>query len=85
MWDLDMRQRWWTWIGIVLIVWLFEQRLLHLFLLVKDLDAILELREPCSLSVYMLPSGFNALSYILSSSDNFLFLMESHNLLLSPG
>jgi hypothetical protein len=56
------------------VVWLFEWRLLPLFLLAKDLDGVLELCEPCSLSIYMLPSIFSTLSCGLPASDGFLFL-----------
>jgi hypothetical protein len=77
-----MRQRW---IGVVLVVWLLEWRLLPLFLLAKDLDVVLEFHEPCSLFVYMLPSDFGTLSCGLPASDVFLFLMEPFNLLLNPG
>jgi hypothetical protein len=77
-----MRRRW---IDIVLVVWLFKQRLLPIFLLAKDLDGVLELHEPCSLSTYMLPFGFSTLSCDLPVSDGFLFLMEPLNLLLNHG
>jgi hypothetical protein len=63
---------------------LFERRLLPLFQLAKDLDGVLELHEPCSLSIYMLPSGFGTLGYGLPASDSFLFLMKALNLLLNP-
>jgi hypothetical protein len=58
--------------------------LLPLLQLAKDLNAILELCEPCSLSIYMLPSGFGALSCGLSASDGFLFLIKPFYLLLNP-
>jgi hypothetical protein len=45
-----------------LVVRLLKQRLLPLFLLMEDLDCVLELREPCSFSVKVLPSGFGTLS-----------------------
>jgi hypothetical protein len=85
MWDLDMWQMWWRWIGVVFVVWLFEWRLLPMLLLAKDLDIVLELCEPCPLSVYMLPSGFVTLSCGLPMSDGFLFLTEPCNILLNPG
>jgi hypothetical protein len=71
VWDLEMR---WRWISVVLMVWLFQWRLLPLFVLVKDLNVVLELYEPCSLSVSVLPSGFGSLSCGLFMSDSFLFL-----------
>jgi hypothetical protein len=73
------------WIGVVLVVQLLEQRLLPLFLLVKDLDGVLELRESCSFTINMLSSGFGTLSYCLSSFDSFLFLMKPLDLLLNSG
>jgi hypothetical protein len=81
VWDLEMRRRW---ISVALVAWLFQRRLLPLFVLVKDLDVVLELREPCLLSVYVLPSGFGTLNYDVSVSDSFMFLMEPFNLLLNP-
>jgi hypothetical protein len=66
-------------------VWLFEWRLFLMFLLVNDLNSVLELREPCSLSIYVLPSSFGALSCGLPASDGFLVLTELLNLLLNPG
>jgi hypothetical protein len=56
-----------------------------MFVLVKDLNVVLELRETCSLYVYVLPSGFGTLSCGLSVSDSFLFWMEPFNLLLNYG
>jgi hypothetical protein len=61
---------------------MFEQRLLPLFLLMKDLNSVLELCKPCSLSFCMLPSGFGTLNCCLPRHDGFLFLMEPLNLLL---
>jgi hypothetical protein len=51
----------------------------------KDLDIVLELRESCSLSVYVLSSGFGSLCCGLSARDGFLPLMKSLYLLLNPG
>jgi hypothetical protein len=82
VWDLVMWQRW---IDIELVVWLFEHRLLPLFLLANDLDSVLEIYEPCSLSIYLLPSDFDVLSCGLPASYSFLFLMKVLNLLLNPG
>jgi hypothetical protein len=56
---------------------------LPLFLLAKDLDGVLELREPCSFCVNVLPSDFSTLSFYLPSCDNLLFLMEPLDLLLN--
>jgi hypothetical protein len=80
--DWHMWQRWWLWVGVVLVVWLLKQRLLPLFLLANDFNGILELHEFFSFSVEVLPSGFNALSCYLLPCDDFLFLMEPLNLLL---
>jgi hypothetical protein len=71
------------WVGIILVVQLFQQRLLPPFLLTEDLDIILELRESCSLYAYMLPSGFGSLRCGLSTRDD--FLMKALYLLLDPG
>jgi hypothetical protein len=68
---------------VVLVVCLFEWRLMPLLLLVKDLDAALKLYEPCSFSVHVLPSGCDMLSCCLPSCDIFLFLMEPLDLLLN--
>jgi predicted CDP-diglyceride synthetase/phosphatidate cytidylyltransferase len=59
-----------------------EWGLLPLFSLAKDVDGVLQLYEPCSLQVYMLPSSIDALGHCLSPYDGFLFLMEPLNLLL---
>jgi hypothetical protein len=67
------------------MVRLFEQRLLPLFLLAKDLDGVLELRESCSFFVNMLPPGFDMLGCCLPSLDSFLFLVEPFDLLLDSG
>jgi hypothetical protein len=85
VWYLDMRWRWERWIRVVLVVRLLKQRLLALFLLVKDLDGVLELCESCSFSINMLSSGFDMLSCYLPSRDSFLFLMKPLDLLLNSG
>jgi hypothetical protein len=79
-----MWRRWGWVVGVVLLMQLFEQRLLPLLLLVKDLDGVLELFESCPFSVNVLPSGFITLSYCLPSCDGFLFLTGPLNLLLNP-
>jgi hypothetical protein len=53
--------------------------------LVKDLDSVLELYKPHSLSVYVLPSGFSTLDCGLPVSDGFWFLMKALNLMLNLG
>jgi hypothetical protein len=58
---------------------------LHLFLLAKDFNNVLELYESCSFSTDVLHSGFGTLSCCLPSCDSFLFLMESLYLLLDFG
>jgi hypothetical protein len=63
VWDLNMWQSWGRWIGVVLVVRLLKQRLLTLFLLAKDLDSVLELRESCSFSVNMMSFGFGTLLF----------------------
>jgi hypothetical protein len=70
-------------VGVILVVWLLERRVLPLFLLAKDLDGVLELHESCSFSINGLPSGFSTLSEGLPSYDSFLFLMEALDLLLN--
>jgi hypothetical protein len=85
VWDLRVWQRWWLWVGVVLVVWLLERMLLPMFMLMNDLDGVLELRESCSFSVDVLPSSFDALSCWLSFCDTFWFLMEPLNLLLNSG
>jgi hypothetical protein len=85
VWDLHLWQRWWLWVVVGLFVRLHERRLLPLFLLVKDLNGVLELRESSSFSVDVLPSGFSMLSCYLTSCDSFLFLTKSFNLMLNSG
>jgi hypothetical protein len=52
-------------VAVGLVVWLFEQRLLPLLLLAKDVDGVVELHISCSFSDYMLPSSFSTLSCYL--------------------
>jgi hypothetical protein len=44
---------------VVLVVRLLKWGLLPLLLLAKDIDVVLELHEPCSFSIDVLPSGFD--------------------------
>jgi hypothetical protein len=85
MWNLVIQRRWKRWIGIVLVVRLLRRRFLPLVLLAKDLNDVLELRKPGSLSIYVLPFGFDALSYGSLAGDGFLHLTEELNLVLDPG
>jgi hypothetical protein len=61
-----------------------EQGFLSLLLLEKDIDSILQLCEPCTLSVDMLSASFGVLSDGLPSHDGFLFLPEPLYFLLNP-
>jgi hypothetical protein len=70
---------------VVFVLSLLERRLLALLLLTKDLDVVLELCEPCSFSIDVLPFGFGMPSCCLPSCDSFLFLAEPLDLLLNPG
>jgi hypothetical protein len=70
------------WIGVKLMMHLLKRSLLPLFSLAKDVNGVLQLCKPCSLTVYMLPPGFDALGRCLSPYDGFLFLMEPLDLLL---
>jgi hypothetical protein len=83
LWDLHLRQGWWWLVGVGLVVGLFKQRLLPLFLLVKDIDGVLELRKSFSFSIDMLPSSFGTLRCCLSFGDSFLFLSEPFDFLLN--
>jgi hypothetical protein len=85
VWNLVVWWRWWRSIAIELIVQLFKWRLLLLLLLANDLDGVLELCEPRSLSVYMLPFSFDTLSCGLPANDGFLFSLKALNLLLHLG
>jgi hypothetical protein len=53
-----------------------------MLLLVKDINGVLQLCKPCSLSVYVLPPDFSALDYCLPPYDGFLFLTKPLDLLL---
>jgi hypothetical protein len=59
------RAVWRRWVGI---------GLLALLLLLKDIDNVLQLHEPCSLLVDVLPLGFSVLSDCLVPHYGFLFL-----------
>jgi hypothetical protein len=63
---------------------LVERRFLPLFLLAKDVDSVLYLCEPCSLSlsIDVLPLSFEVLDCRLPPHDGFLFLTEPLILLL---
>jgi hypothetical protein len=44
MWNLHLQRRWrWLWVGVGLVIWLDEEKLLPLFLLMKDISSVLEL------------------------------------------
>jgi hypothetical protein len=51
-------------------------------LLTKDVNGVLQLCKPCSLSIYVLPPGFGALNCCVPPHDRFVFLTEPLNLLL---
>jgi hypothetical protein len=59
-----------------------KQRLLPLFLVVQNLNSVLELRKYFSFSVYVLPPSFGTLDCYLPPHDGLLFLTEPFNLLL---
>jgi hypothetical protein len=61
--NLIICRGWSRWIDIELMMQLVEQRLLPLLLLAKDVDGVLQLWEPCSLSIYVLSLGFDTLDY----------------------
>jgi hypothetical protein len=69
---------------VELMMQLLEWRLLPL-LLVKDLNGVLELCEPRSLFVYVLPLSLGALNCGLPVSDGLVFLVKVLDLLLNPG
>jgi hypothetical protein len=81
VWYLDAWRRWRWWVEVVLVKWLLERRLL----LTKDLNSVLELREPCPFSINVLPSGLGRLCCCLSPCDGFMFLLEPLNLLPNSG
>jgi hypothetical protein len=56
-----------------------------LFLFVKDVNGVLELRQSCCFFVVVLPSGFGTVSCYLPSIDCLLFLIEPFDLLLDSG
>jgi hypothetical protein len=92
--DIIVWRRWWLrnvvvwwwrrWVGIKRMLHLIEGRFLSLFLLIKDVDGVLQFCEPCPLSVDVLPSGLSTLSSFLPSHDGFLLLTEPLNFLLHP-
>jgi hypothetical protein len=61
---------------------LVRQSFLSLLLLTENNEGVLQLGEPRSLSVDVLPTGLGALDCSLSSQDGFLFLPELLNFLL---
>jgi hypothetical protein len=69
----------------VLVLCLIEQMFLPLFLLARDINNILQLCQPCSLSINVLSSGFGALRCCLPPRNEFLFLTEPLYFLLYPG
>jgi hypothetical protein len=66
-------------------VWLFEWRLLAVFLLAKDHDCLPKLYESEPFSFNVLPSCFGPLGNFLPSGDSLLFLIEPLNLLVHSG
>jgi hypothetical protein len=82
--ELAFGQRWrWLWVGVGLVVWLIERRLLPLFLLAKGVNSMLELCKFCPFSINVLSSTFGMLSCCLPSGDGFMFLTDPFNLLLN--
>jgi hypothetical protein len=76
---------WWRrWVGIKRMLHLIKRRFLSLFLLMKDVDGVLQFYEPCPILVDVLPSGLSTLSRYLSSHDGFLVLMDPLNFFLHP-
>jgi hypothetical protein len=71
-------------VGVWFHVWLFEQRLLALLLLAKDLDCLLKLCESGPFSFIVLPSCFSPPGHCFPSGDGLLFLTESFDLLVHP-
>jgi hypothetical protein len=80
--NLVIRQGWWRWVDVGLMLHLLERRLLPLLLLAKDVNGVLQPYYPCSLSVYVLSPGFGTLNCCLPPHDGFLFLTEPLDLLL---
>jgi hypothetical protein len=62
-----------------------EGSFLSLLLLAKDIDSVLQLREPRPLSVNVLLASLGALNCSLPSHDGFLFLSEPVDFLLDSG
>jgi hypothetical protein len=54
-------------------------------LLTKNIQVVLDLCEPHSLSVDVLPMSFDVLHYDLPSQNRFLFLSKPLDLLLDSG
>jgi hypothetical protein len=81
MWDVIELQRW---VGVRLVLPLAQRWLLPLLLLAKDVNGILQLYEPCPLSVIVLFLSFGVLSDSLPSHDGLLLLLEPLYLLLHP-
>jgi hypothetical protein len=81
----DLIRQWWWGVDIRLIMDMVERGFLSLLLLVKDIDSILQLHDPHSLSVHVLASSFSTLSDGLPSHNGFLFLLKPLYFLLSPG
>jgi hypothetical protein len=78
-----MRWRWGD--GIELVMDVVEWSFLSLLLLAKDVNNVLQLREPHVLSVDVLPVSLGALDYGLSSHDRLLLLLKPLNFLLDSG
>jgi hypothetical protein len=78
--DLIVRRGWWWWRW-----WLMMDLIERLLLLVKDIEGILHLYEPCSFPVDVLPVSFGALKRSLPSQYGLLFLSEPLNFLLDSG
>jgi hypothetical protein len=57
---------------------------MSLFLLVKDVNGILQFCQPCTLPVDVLPSSLDTLGGCLSSHDGHLFLLTPLYFLLDP-
>jgi hypothetical protein len=76
MWYLDVCQRVWWLVEVVLMLQQLKRRFLPLLLSAEDPDGVLELCESSSFFVDVLPSGFGTLGFCLSPCEGFLFLME---------
>jgi hypothetical protein len=64
---------------------LIQQSFLSLLLMTENVEGVLYLGEPCSLSIDVLHAGLDASDYSLSSQDGFLFLPKPLNFLLDSG